>query len=215
MNRYGTPMPKQEFFRNLRTARNLFFHRVQSDHTGVNAKEIEQTLSHADFWLTPAAVAGFDDGDFPELSEASRAELGRNVSEFRAVAELVPIDAPASAKQSAGALKNFMKILQITEPYLPTPDEVGRLREAMKRVPFPAGVLTWEFEFGQDSSGDPAVWIWVVVEDAAADDPHFAAVSTRLQRTIHEELQRAALDRWPYLRFRTESEQRALQAVAQ
>lgn len=85
----------------------------------------------------------------------------------------------------------------------------------MKAVEFPDFVQTWDYEFGRDSSGQPAVWIWLVVDDAAADDPAFTAATTRLRREIHRSLQREGLDRWPYLRFRTFSEQRELQAVGQ
>ena len=41
----------------------------------------------------------------------------------------------------------------------------------MKQVKFPKEVLTWDFEIGQDSTGDPAVWIWMVVIDSVAGDP--------------------------------------------
>jgi hypothetical protein len=208
-------MAKQEFVQNVRLARNLLAHRVEADHPGVDAGAIERRLSRAALWLTPATVRGFDPEDFPELSEASRAELDRSVREFREVAEQVPDDGPATVEQEASALRSFGEILRIMDAYFPTPDELRRLREAMKEVHFPDVVQTWYHEFGRDSSDEPAVWIWVVVDDAAADDAGFTTATTRLQREIHRSLQRAGLDRWPYVRFRTFSEQRSLQAAGQ
>jgi hypothetical protein len=57
--------------------------------------------------------------------------------------------------------------------------------------------------------------IWILVDDAVADDAGFARTTTRLQREILQALQRVGLDRWPYLRLRTFSEQKSLQVVGQ
>jgi len=206
-------MAKQEFIRNLRLARNLQAHHVSADHPGMDKKRIEAMLSRADLWLTPAAMRGFHPDDFPELSEESRAALDRSVRAFRHVAAQVPNNGPASTKQEAAARQEFERILRIMEAYLPTTEEVRRLRAAMREVHFPPGALTWEFEFGQDSSGDPAVWIWVVVDDAAVDEATFANATTRFSREIRGMLQKVGLDRWPYVRLRTASEQKSLQAI--
>lgn len=206
-------MSKQEFIQNVRTARNLLVHHVESTDPNLHSNDAERRLSRAAIWLTPASVRGFDSGDFPELSEIARGELDRNVRRFRDVATQVPPEGPSTAEQRRVGLEAFQRILGILDPYMPTSDETRRLREAMQEVTFPDQVLTWEFEFGRDSSNDPAVWIWLVVEDAAADDPAFAAATARLPRRIRDALQKAGLDRWPYVRFRTASEQKALQAV--
>ena len=95
----------------------------------------------------------------------------------------------------------------------PAMQQTDALRKAIKGVKFPRGFVSWESRFGQDSSGDPAVWIWVIVDDDAADDPGFTAESTRVSREIREALQRTGSDRWPYVRFRTATEQKSLQAA--
>jgi hypothetical protein len=158
-------------------------------------------------------VRGFDIEHFRELPEPVQRELRQSISDFSRVADAVPPTESPTPQQLEDATRSFMSILRIMEPYLPTSDETRRLRAAMSEVQFPPEVLTWEFEFGRDSTGDPAVWIWVLVDDAAANDPGFTTVSTRLQREIQQALQRAGLDRWPYVRFRTASEQKALQAA--
>lgn len=208
-------MAKQEFIQNVRLAQNLLSHRVEANGHGVNADQVARRLSHAALWLTPASVRGLDADDFPELSDAAREELERSVREFRQVAEQVPEDGPATAGQEAAARRSFLNVVRILEPYFPTPEELRRLRGALKEVHFPSVVETWDYEFGRDSSGDPAVWIWVLVDDVAADDATFTDNTVRLRREIHQAIQRAGLDRWPFVRFRTVSEQRSLQAVGQ
>jgi hypothetical protein len=209
-------MAKQEFLENVRLARNLLVHRVEADRPDINAEAVARRLSRAALWLTPASVRDFEAADFPELPEAAREDLERAVRQFREVAEQVPDDGPATADQEVTASRSLLNIARILEPYFPTPQELDRLRAAMRAVHFPADVVeTWYPEFGLDSSGDPAVWIWLVVDDAVANDPTFTTTTTRLQREIHQSLERVGLNRWPYVRLRTVSEQRSLQAVGQ
>jgi len=91
--------------------------------------------------------------------------------------------------------------------------EVRSIRSALKKVRFPKGIANLDFDLGNDSTGDPAVWIWIVVKDAAADVAASAETATRLSRDIRQALHKAGSDRWPYLSFRTVSEQKELQAA--
>lgn len=206
-------MAKEEFLQNLRAARNWLSHRVEATFPGLNPDDIERSLARAAIWLTPKSVEGFDAADFPELDGRARDELARSVTEFRRVAEQVPPDGPATNDELERATTSFLSILRILEPYLPSGEEANKLRRGMKNVRFPAGVLTWEFEFGRDSTLDPAVWIWIVVDDRTANSPGFPQLANQLQREVREVLRAAGIDRWPYVRFRTASEQRELQAA--
>ncbi|HXE52948.1 MAG TPA: hypothetical protein VN541_08040 [Tepidisphaeraceae bacterium] len=51
------------------------------------------------------------------------------------------------------------------------------------------------------------------MKDAAADVAASAETATRLSRDIRQALHKAGSDRWPYLSFRTVSEQKELQAA--
>ena len=170
---------KEEFIKNLWSARSLLVHQVLAP-PGVDVKGIERRLAHADLWLTPSAhaVQGFNPSDFPELSAQSRAKLERSVQRFREVAARVPNNGPATPEQEKAARQAFETILKIMQPYFLTTEDVDKLDAAMKDIHFPKGVLTWEFEFGQDSSDYPAVWIWLVVEDRAAKDKAFVTATT-------------------------------------
>jgi hypothetical protein len=206
-------MSKHEFIQGLRAGRDLLLHRVHHEHS--NGGGSRRRTADAAVWLTPATVRGFEADDFPELSHADRRELERNVQKFERVAEQVWLSQPASAREIAAAQSAFRSILKVMDPYLPTDEETRKLRKALKAVRFPDAALTWVCEFGQDSTGDPAVWIWVIVDDEAADDPAFTNTTIHLQRDILIALQKAGIDRWPYLRFHTASEQKELQAVGQ
>ena len=63
------------------------------------------------------------------------------------------------------------------------------------------------FSIGNDSNGVPAVWIWLVVPDDAANDPGGSGLSS-LAQTV-ESVVRDHGDFWPYVYFQSVSEQRA------
>jgi hypothetical protein len=75
----------------------------------------------------------------------------------------------------------------------------------------PPRVVRIELEEGFDSTGDPALYIWVLLDDETAldDDVTWQNVK-QIDRTIRETLRGADEQRWPYVRFRTESEHRTL-----
>lgn len=50
-----------------------------------------------------------------------------------------------------------------------------------------------------------------MVSNDVADDADFTEATIRAAREIHEALQEAGLERWPYVRVRSASEQKALQ----
>jgi hypothetical protein len=73
--------------------------------------------------------------------------------------------------------------------------KIGRLPEGVQRV---------EFHFGEDSEGEPAVWITFVARDDLK--PSKAKIS-ELQRIINEvrsQVIRSGTERWPYVEIATE-----------
>jgi len=203
-------MAKQDFLMSLRTARNLFAHRVQTDHPSLDPQKLEGQLSRAAIWLTPSAVKGFDIREFQELPPELRTELKDSVEQFVRVANDVRPNEPATNEQISEGMSAFRRMIELLQPYLPTQGELEQVRDALESVQFPEFVLSWDFELGEDSTGDPAVWVWVIVRDDAADRPDFTKVSTGVEWKIREAFVAKGLGRWPFVRFRTASEQRAL-----
>lgn len=72
-------------------------------------------------------------------------------------------------------------------------------------------IPTFDYQLSDDSTGDPAVWIWLILNDEVdveADDTHEKL--NRLRQRIREELREAGILRWPFIHVRTRSEQKEL-----
>ena len=88
--------------------------------------------------------------------------------------------------------------------------EAELIGEAVKKASLPGAVLEVSHRLGEDATGTRAVWLWVVVDDAAASNRNFPMLAAEIRDTIREALQHAGVDRWPYVRFRTRSEEAEL-----
>ena len=197
-------MAKQEFLDNFRIARNLFFHpRVETDSSQLDPQALEQMIARAAIWLTPKSVKGFNAHDFPELGLDRQRELQAAVRDFLDVANQVPPKEAATSQQLGNAKVAFAKMLEILQPYLPTPAEGAMVEEALKCVQFPRWVVNWDYELGSDQDGEPAVWINLFADESSAPRKEFGRLAAQMNTKIHEALAAAKSDRWPYVRMRT------------
>ena len=85
--------------------------------------------------------------------------------------------------------------------------EAEVIGEAVRKASLPDAVLGVSHRLDEDATGTPAVWVWVVVDDAAVASRNFSSVAAEIRDTIRDALQHAGVDRWPYVRFRTRSEE--------
>jgi hypothetical protein len=203
-------MAKLEFLLNLKTARNLFDHRVETDDPGLDPRSVEAQLKRGTIWLTPSSMQGFNVRDFPELAPDLRKRLKENVERFVRIAKQVPPTKPATPEQVRDAMAAFQEVLEILKPYLSSPGEPEKIVAALEKIRFPECVLNWNFELDIDSTGDPAVRIWVFVDDQAMKREDFTRISLDIERKILDAFSAAGIERWPYVSFRSASEQRAL-----
>jgi hypothetical protein len=203
-------MAKLEFLQNLKIARNLFAHRVQTDHPSLDPRKVEGQLERAAIWLTPSSVKGFDDRDFPELPATVRGELKDSVAQFVRVAKKVPPTKPPKPQDVKEAMSALLKVIKILDRYLATDAETKHIQDALQQVKFPSFVRNFEFELRPDWTDDPAIWVWIFVDDAAAGQQDFPAAAAKIEQSVRDALAAAGVARWPYVRFRTVSEQRAL-----
>lgn len=84
--------------------------------------------------------------------------------------------------------------------------EIARIEAALDAVPWPPFVTGREWKLDIDSTGDEAIWIWVVVptyEVIEANRPAWRA----LRRAIRETLPAKGVALWPYIRLKAENEQ--------
>ncbi len=86
-------------------------------------------------------------------------------------------------------------------------EQIETVLATLERPPF---VTELRHALDNDWSGDPAVWIWVILRDDVAESGKILEHTKPIRSTIVQALRNAGIDRWPYLRFRGQSEQAAL-----
>jgi hypothetical protein len=200
----------REFWLNLRTAARLLTPTATSDSPQLSSATLESMLRRAVIWLTPKAVESFRPDDFGFLDPRDLRALAEGVQKFRAVARQVDPGKPAADSEIEQALVPFRRVLEILRPDNYADPEALILGHSIDRqLPdaLRSAVAELRFETGPDSTGDPALWIWVILKDeATATDDLLLAHA----RTIREAIERIVFDlhieRWPYVRFRSESE---------
>ena len=74
---------------------------------------------------------------------------------------------------------------------------LDRLRE------LPARVCSWQVETGPDATDDPAVWVWVMLEDEGVD----FQTRSQLREIVRGQIRQQTNDEsWVYVRIRGASE---------
>ncbi len=196
---------KRDFLVNLRVARNLFVHpqRLDADGATVDTAAVPAALARAAIWLTPKSVAGFNAADFPELGPARQAELQAAVQSFKAVADQVPSNKPATNEQYGNASVALARIVEILEPYLPVPDEAKQVESALRDVEFPPWVVNWDYELASDSDGVAAVWVNVFADEQTVPMGQLGRAASELTSKVRQAFDGQQIRRWPYIRMRT------------
>ena len=201
---------KQDFLTNFRLARNLFVHpRVDTDSALLDQDSIKRMSVRAALWLTPKSVAGFNAAHFPELGTDRQLELQRLVKEFREIATSVPANKPATTYQYDSAKLVFMKILEILDPYLFSPQEGTQVEEALRKVEFPPWALNWDYELGSDPDGAPSVLVTIFVDDESLPRRELGRFASSMTSKIRTALNEVGSQRWPNIIVRTGVEHKA------
>jgi hypothetical protein len=89
--------------------------------------------------------------------------------------------------------------------------ELQRALSSLNHISIP-GVRKWRYTFSDDWSGDPAVFFWVTLDDAASSKENLLQTSRRFQTSVAEHID--FVNDWdlvPYFNFRSASEQSRLQ----
>lgn len=88
--------------------------------------------------------------------------------------------------------------------------EHEKVENVLTGIPRPPFVTEIRHLLDTDHDGDPAVRIWVIFDDDTAASPEFLTRTEQVRSAIVEALREAEIDRWPYVRFRGQSEQAKL-----
>lgn len=209
-------MSLRDFWINVRVGARLISPDVTADSPRIDSADIRRVLQGATIWLTPNSVKGFDERDFNFLDPDEREVLTRSVTRFREIAQRVPPDKPATDNDIQQALPEFQRIVEITAPNRyadPEAFKIGKILEKHIGDRVPPSVLEMRFETGQDSNGGKGLWIWVVFKDEIANETDvLSANATAVKKLIADAVREAGIKRWPYVRFRAESELEAVES---
>ncbi len=97
------------------------------------------------------------------------------------------------------------------------PKESETIREVLWTAWHPERdwIPTFDYRLGKDWSGDPAIWVRLVLEDnVAIEAPRTREGLSRLRLLIRARLQEVGIDWWPYVNVCKRSEVNALVARA-
>jgi hypothetical protein len=165
-------------------------------------------------WLTRSAVEGLQPSDFSALTPEQAGLLTRSRDEFLANVPM-PGDGPTT-EQMNRARAAFLTLFPIVQKYLydqPTLIAAGVLRQIVREQKYGKWFVGVDFALGDDSTGDPALWAWLIVAEETPDDTAFQQEWPHIRQWIQEELRiRGIPDRYAYLHLRTAEEQRELLA---
>ncbi len=197
---------KELFLTNFKRAAHPISPAAHSNGIRLDPAYLEVLLRRSTGWLKPRAVKGFDSKDFSELTEDARNALRAAVEQFSSIAKRAPRDQSPPTELVDEALPVFLKILEILEPIL---DEYAAYH-VLKHTELSDFVTDFAIKAGLDSSGDPAVWVWVITKDAPESE--FLKQARQIRPQVQETLQEAEIGRWAYIGFRSESDQHELEA---
>jgi hypothetical protein len=202
-------MALKQFLTALQVARGVLFGRINEPANGQPtgpAHLPESAKRAADVWFTSDLVKDFNEADFRFLPAAEHKQLKQAIEDFRQLTAGSQGSLPSDAQLQQGC-DLFTKIHGILAPHFGEEPDTHRILEAIRSVHAPDYVLWVEYELFTDSTNDPAVWIWLVLEDDVEIES--LAIHDELalvRRAIREALQRAGINRWPYVRVRTRTE---------
>lgn len=204
-------MSLQDFWVSVRTGAGMVAPRAIVDSPELDPEAIERTLRGATLWLSPSAVAGFEEADFDFLPEEERGHLSDLVRQFREVARSVDPRGPASQEAVDQALPLFLGIVERLDFRRYEDPEAYRLGKLIEReigdqrLP---GLAELRFRTGRDQTGDPGLWIWAFLDDRTSeDDERFVATARQLWSELGAIARRVCPERFPYISFRSLAEE--------
>ncbi len=202
-------MSIQDFWINIRIGASSIAQSAKADSSKLDAEGFQQAIRGGVLWLTPKAVQGFEDVEFDFLTDPERTELARAVRNFRRAAEKVPPGKPASDTQLKEARRAFAGVLEVMRPDKYADLEAFKIGKRVEQQleQRPSWVKDLRFETGEDNAGQPAVWVWVEVDDSALKQEVLLQNTQMIKGIIERAVAEVASDRWPYVRFRSTSEQ--------
>ncbi|MFY9340970.1 MAG: hypothetical protein WAT39_00680 [Planctomycetota bacterium] len=83
--------------------------------------------------------------------------------------------------------------------------QIRKKLEALRGLP--AKVRAWRIKDGEDNLGEPAIWVWVTLDDADLSEPNRDQIRESVRAAVRNMAKPAPS--WVYVRFRGASEDAA------
>ncbi len=208
-------MPREDFLLYLDNAAGYASPWRATNGVRLDSKHVEELLRKDQFtqWLSRTAVKGFRPEDYQGILAPDKLEmLKKDVSGFRKVAETLDPKKPATDEQINEGLPHFVSMLAIMRPFLEGFNEYWALKDAKLR-PY---IQDYAVSLCEDSTGVPAIKIWVIIDDDIVDQPSFYRDYDvpGLENEIREILENLDTNRYPYIYYRSASNQQALEEAS-
>lgn len=88
--------------------------------------------------------------------------------------------------------------------------EQEQIESVLASFDCPPYVTELRYKLDNDWSGDPGVWIWVILRDDIADSADLRKYTRPVTSDLAQAVHNAGIDRWPYVHIRGQSEQAEL-----
>jgi len=159
-------------------------------------------------WWSREAVEGLDPAAFPRLSPSEKAELVVLKGRFL---ENIARSKFAGDPEVLAARDALLAIFEIvgTRLYNPDVDKAARILSRLIREPKYGGWFkAFDISFDNDWSGDPVIFVWVVVEDSAPEDHEFKNAYAQLDKDVQQGLaSKGVPELFVHMNLRTVGEQ--------
>jgi hypothetical protein len=204
-------MALAEFMQNIQTARNVVFPLLQGAGTlqlpDRDKLDYARLKRSAPLWLSPRTVASYDPDDFKSFSEADRDQITAAVRHFRSVAEAAAGRVPTDNEVNSG-LAFLMSFVGLLDHFSLDPEGKALLLALhQSKATFPDFVLGIDYTLGTDATGDPGIWIWVIVPDEVdPDSGEFRQFVSWFPKAVRSALAQIKSERLPYIHYRPLSE---------
>ncbi len=80
--------------------------------------------------------------------------------------------------------------------------EEATLRRIVYAMPWPEDVKGYDVEFGSDWEGDPAVYVWLVVDDDLRPSDEKLRRVGQFRHSVRRALLAAEMSHWPFVQLR-------------
>ncbi len=159
-------------------------------------------------WWSREAVEGLDPAAFPRLSPSEKAELIVLKDRFLENVARSKFADDSELLAARDALLAIFKIVA-TRLYNPDVEKAARVLSRLIREPKYGGWLkAFDISFEDDWAGEPAIFVWIVVEDSAPDDPEFRPAYSQFKMDVYQGLvSKGVPDLFVYVKLRTVGEQ--------